>query len=69
MMQAIMRRTNDIEKYCTLAKCNQQVEYNKIKTANNNPNISQKMRYSEYLRQSNSTCSKEMTPTGQIINR
>lgn len=68
MMQAIMRRTNDIEKYCTLAKCNQQVEYNKIKTGTNDPKLSQKMRYSEYLRQHNSTCSKTMTPAGNILN-
>jgi len=63
-----MRRTNDIDKYCSLAKCNNQVAYNQLKTSTNNPNISQKMRYSEYLRQHNSTCSKIMTPDGQILN-
>jgi len=66
-MKAIMNRTNNIDKYCSLAKCNQQVEYNKLKTSTNNPNISQKMRYSEYLKQHNSTCNKVMTPTGEII--
>ena len=68
MMQTIMRRTNDIDKYCSLAKCERQVAYNQLKTSTNNPNISKKMRYSEYLRQHNSTCSKIMTPDGQILN-
>jgi long-chain fatty acid transport protein len=45
----------------------QRINYNKVKTANNDPKISQKMRYSQYVRQPGVNCSKALTPAGQIV--
>ena len=47
--------------------CPAPINYNKVKTANNNPKISQKMRYSQYVRQPGVNCSKALTPAGQIV--
>lgn len=58
MMQNIMNRTNDIAKYCACQKTMQQAQYSKVATGGNDPSISQKMRYSQYLRQSGVTCKK-----------
>ena len=42
------RKPNDINVYCQYAAC--QVNYNKLKTAGNDPQISQKMKYAQYVR-------------------
>ena len=68
MMRGIMYNTNDITKYCAYAKCQKQVEYAKVKTAHNDPGISQKMRYAQYLRQSGIRCTKLLDAQGQIVN-
>lgn len=50
-MQSIMRRTNDIQKYCACAAAlKKHTTKKKFVTAGNNPQISQRMRYSEYIR-------------------
>ena len=67
-MRNIMYNTNDITKYCTYAKCQKQVEYNKVKTASNDPSMSQKMRYAQYLRQPGVRCTKLLDSQGQIVN-
>jgi hypothetical protein len=67
-MRGIMYNTNDITKYCTYAKCQKQVEYNKVKTAGNDPKVSQKMRYSQYIRQKGVRCTKLLDAQGQIVN-
>jgi len=59
-MQSILSKTNDIEKYCAYSKACKKAEYAKLKTATNDPNISQKMRYSQYLRQSGVRCNKQI---------
>ena len=48
-------------------KCNN-VEYKKIVTANNNPKMSTRMRYSQYIRykKPNNCCNKTIIP--QFIN-
>jgi hypothetical protein len=68
MMRNIMYNTNDITKYCAYAKCQKQVEYAKVKTSGNDPKVSQKMRYAQYLRQSGVRCTKLLDAQGQIIN-
>lgn len=35
--------------FCQNKKCRQQIEYNKIKTSTNDPSLSTKMRYSQYV--------------------
>ncbi len=57
-MRNIMNQTNDINKYCSCARAQQQAQYSRVATGGNNPSISQKMRYSQYLRQSGVTCKK-----------
>lgn len=39
----------DIVRFCHDKKCQQQIEYNKVKTAGNDPSVSKKMRYSQYV--------------------
>lgn len=68
MMRNIMYNTNDITKYCAYAKCQKQVEYAKIKTAGNDPKVSQKIRYSQYIRQKGVTCTKLLNAQGQIVD-
>lgn len=41
----------DINKYCQKKACANNIGYVKQQTSGNNPNISEKMRYSEYVRQ------------------
>ena len=62
-----MTFTKDIQKFCSYATCQRQIEYNKVKTAHNDPGISQKMRYSQYIRQKGTTCNLEVKPDGTII--
>ena len=53
-----MHRTNDIDKYCRCA-ANQKAEYAKVKTSGNDPSISSKMRFSQYVNLvSSKTCHK-----------
>lgn len=40
----------DINKYCQNKACKINTVYVKRQTAGNNPNISEKMRYSQYIR-------------------
>ena len=44
-----MPRFNEIFEYCK-SKCKSDVQYLKVETGGNKPNISSKMRYSELLR-------------------
>ena len=41
------RKPNDINLYCQYARS--EVKYNKLKTAGNDPQISQKMKYAQYI--------------------
>lgn len=41
----------DINKYCLKKKCQNSSVYTKITTSGNNPQISEKMRYAQYIRQ------------------
>ena len=59
-MQNIMARTNNIEKYCACSRALRSTEYAKLKTATNDPNVSQKIRYSQYLRQRGVRCYKNI---------
>jgi hypothetical protein len=68
MMRNIMYNTNDITKYCSYAKCQKQVEYAKVKSAGNDPSISQKMRYAQYLKQPRVACTKLLDAQGQIVD-
>jgi len=67
-MRNIMYNTNDITKYCAYAKCQKQVGYAKVKTSGNDPSMSQKMRYAQYLRQSGVRCTKLLDAQGQIVD-
>jgi hypothetical protein len=67
-MRNIMYNTNDINRFCAYAKCQKQVDYVKVKTGSNDPGISQKMRYSQYVNQPRVACSKLLDPLGQIVN-
>jgi hypothetical protein len=70
MMRGIMYHssaTKDIEKFCQLANCQKKIEYTKVKTATNDPGISQNMRYAQYLRQRGVSCSKSVRPDGTIV--
>jgi hypothetical protein len=58
MMQRIMSRTNNIEKYCQCARALRNTTYVKLKTATNDPSVSEKMRYSQYIRQRGVRCYK-----------
>ena len=67
MMRNVMYNTNDINKYCAYAKCQKSIEYSKLKTASNDPSISQKMKYANYVRRPGVACSKVLDPLGQIV--
>jgi hypothetical protein len=41
----------DVNRFCKNKECEKNVSYVKQQTSGNNPNISQKMRYSEFIRQ------------------
>lgn len=43
----------NIVRFCHDKKCQQQIEFNKIKTSGNDPSISKKMRYSQITTQFN----------------
>jgi hypothetical protein len=55
MMRNIMygARSNDLQKYCAYQKCAKQAEYSRIKTSTNDINITQRMRYSQYVSNAN----------------
>jgi len=40
---------NNIMKYCQNQKCLQTIEYNKLKTSGNDPSVTKRMRYSQYV--------------------
>jgi hypothetical protein len=42
---------NTIMQYCQNKQCEKVIGYNKLKTASNDPSISKKMRYSQYVNQ------------------
>jgi hypothetical protein len=65
-MQSIMY-TKDINKFCAYAKCQNQVAYSKVATGGNDPGISQKMRYAQYVNQPRVACTKLLNPQGQIV--
>lgn len=44
---------DNIMKYCQQKKCSQTIEYNKLVTSGNNPSISKRMRYSQYVNNTN----------------
>ena len=53
MMLSIMKRTNNIDKYCACASALKKNTTNKrLVSGGNNPQISQKIRYSEIVRTS-----------------
>lgn len=60
MMSSIMHRTNDINKYCRCS-ANEKVLYTKQSTSGNDPSISSKMRFSQYVNLvSSKTCHKRL---------
>ncbi len=63
-----MTFTKDINRFCMFANCQRQIEYNKVKTSFNDPGISQKMRYSQYLRQKGTTCNLVLDSNGNVVN-
>ena len=62
-------RSNDLQKYCELANCQNQVTYNQLKTGTNDPSISKRMRYSQYIKSASSVgkCSKILDSNGNVI--
>ena len=46
----------NIIKFCQDKKCTHQIEYNKIKTNTNDPSLSKKMRYSQYVNTKYAVC-------------
>ena len=60
-------KSNDLQKYCKWANCQKQIEYNELKTGENDPSISQKMKYARYVRGPVGKCSKILEPNGNII--
>jgi hypothetical protein len=67
MMRSILYNSNDLQKYCAYANCQRQIDYVKLNTSTNTPNQSQKMRYAKYIQQPRVTCTKRLTPLGEIV--
>jgi hypothetical protein len=45
-------KDTDLQKYCETANCKKQISYNQLKTASNDPSISKRMRYAQYVKNS-----------------
>jgi len=66
-MRSILYNSNDIQKYCAYANCQKQIDYVKLDTPTNQTKESQKMRYAKYIKQARVTCTKTLTPLGEIV--
>ena len=62
-------KSNDLQKYCEWANCQKQVTYNRLKTSSNDPSVSKRMRYSQYVNSASSVgkCTKILDPNGNIV--
>ena len=68
MMHNVMYggKSNDLKKYCEWANCQKQVAYSQVKTGGNDPSISKRMRYSQYVR-NYSGCVKALDSCGNVV--
>lgn len=68
MMRNLMygSKSNDLQKYCEYQNCQKQVVYSQVKTGGNDPSISKRMRYSQYVRNF-SGCVKVFDSSGNVV--
>jgi len=62
-----LARTNNIQKYCSIANCLKQIQYVPLQTGGNDPSITKAMRFSQYVRNRRQNASTVITGnTGNV---
>ena len=57
---------NDLTKYCEYAKCQKQITYEKVKTSTNDPSMTKRAQYAQYVRNYKG-CMRTFDLSGNII--
>ena len=68
MMRNVMygANSNDLQKYCEYQNCQKQIIYSKVKTGGNDPSVSKRMKYAQYVRNF-SGCMKTLDSNGKLV--